>query len=187
MNQIDTQSRDVTHLQTARVWITGPTGFKKLTRCLLDSGSQSSFIHTSLVDQLQLPVADKRDVIITPFESTTPSLHSRRLVHFTLQGIWAKTTLSVTALESAHTYSPHPVIPHDVRSLHRTRNLRLADPKDTSPDPPIEVLIGGDHYWKLTKDNPPNTHFSFSCPTAIYFRVDSRWQSIGKFSESCRH
>jgi len=53
-NQIGTQLHAFTHLQTARIWITGPTGFKMLTRCLLDSGSQSSFIHTSLVDQLQL-------------------------------------------------------------------------------------------------------------------------------------
>ena len=53
----------------ARIWLTGPTGLKKLTRCLLDAGSQSSFIHTSLVDQLQLPVLDQRDVIITPLQT----------------------------------------------------------------------------------------------------------------------
>ena len=72
VNQIDTQSRDLTQLKTARFWITGPTELKKLTRCLLVSGSQYSFIHISLVDQLQLPVVDKWDVIITPFESTAP-------------------------------------------------------------------------------------------------------------------
>ena len=42
VNQIHTQSRDFTHLQTVRIWLTGPTGLKKLTRCLLDAGSQSS-------------------------------------------------------------------------------------------------------------------------------------------------
>ena len=41
VNQINAQSRDFT--QTARKWPTGPTGLKKLTRCLLDAGSQSSF------------------------------------------------------------------------------------------------------------------------------------------------
>jgi hypothetical protein len=101
VNQINTQSRDFTHLQTARIWLTGPTGLKKPTRCLLDAGSQSSFIHSSLVDQLQLPVLDQRDVIITPFESTSPALPSRRIVQFTLQGICAKTSLTVTAFESA--------------------------------------------------------------------------------------
>ena len=52
VNQINTRTHDFTHLQTARIRLTGPTGLTKLTRCLLDAGSQSSFIHTSLVDQL---------------------------------------------------------------------------------------------------------------------------------------
>jgi hypothetical protein len=39
VNQIYTQSHDFTYLQTARIWLTGPTGLKKLTRCLLDSGN----------------------------------------------------------------------------------------------------------------------------------------------------
>jgi hypothetical protein len=30
----------------------------------------------------------------------------------------------------------------------------MADPNDTSPDLPIDVLIG-DYYWKMVKDNPP--------------------------------
>jgi hypothetical protein len=59
------------------------------------------------------------------------------------------------AFQSSLTYSPHPTIPHDVSVLHCTRNLRLADPNDAFPDHPIEVLIGGDHYWKLIKDKPP--------------------------------
>jgi len=112
------------------------------------------FIHTSLVDQLQLPVLDQRDVIITPFESTAPAPQSRRLVQFTLEGIWAKTTLTVTAVGSAHTYSAHPTIPHDVSTLYCTRDLRLADLNDTFPDLPIQVLVDGDHYWKLIKDIP---------------------------------
>ena len=94
-------------------------------------------------------------MIITPFESTLPNLHSRRLLQFTLQGIWAKTTVTSTAFERAHTHSPHPTVPHDASALHCTRNLRLADPKDAFPDPPIEVVIGGDHSWKLIKDKPP--------------------------------
>ena len=44
-------------------------------------------------------------MIITLFESTTPALHSRRLVQFTLQGIWTKIILNLTAFESAHTFS----------------------------------------------------------------------------------
>jgi hypothetical protein len=31
----------------------------------------------------------------------------------------------------------------------------LEDPKDDSEDLPIEILIGGDHYWKIVKDTSP--------------------------------
>ena len=93
-------------------------------------------------------------MIITPFESTAPARHPRRLVQFTLKGIWAKTTLTITAFDSAHIYSTNPPIPHDISALHCTRDLRLADPNDSSPGLPIQVLRGGDHYWKLIKDTP---------------------------------
>jgi hypothetical protein len=69
--------------------------------------------------------------------------------------MWGKTTVTTTAFENAHTYSPHPTIPNDVSALHCTRNLRLVDPNDDFPDPPIEVSVGGEHYWRLIKDNHP--------------------------------
>jgi len=59
------------------------------------------------------------------------------------------------AFECAHTYSPHPTIPHDVSALRCTRNLRLADSTNTFPDAHIGVMIGGCHYWKFIKDNLP--------------------------------
>jgi hypothetical protein len=67
VHQIEAASSNYTHLQTARIWIIGPTGLRKHTSCLLDAGSQSSFVSTSLVDHLQLRVLDRRDVIISPF------------------------------------------------------------------------------------------------------------------------
>jgi hypothetical protein len=164
-------------LQTALVLLTGPTG-------LLDEGSQSNFIHSSLVDQLQLPVLEQRDVIITPFESPAPAPYSRRLVQFTLQGIWAKAT-TVTAFESAHTYSAQTTIPHDLSALHCTRDIGLADPKDTSPDLPIQVLIGGDHYWKLIRDTPPIR----ISPSLVLLPSALGWipSGIRSFSTSCRY
>jgi hypothetical protein len=40
--------------------------------------------------------------------------------------------------------------------LAHTRKLQLADPKDDpEEDLPIEILIGGDHYWKIVKDSSP--------------------------------
>jgi hypothetical protein len=39
--------------------------------------------------------------------------------------------------------------------LSHTRKLQLADPKNESEDLPIEILIGGDNYWKIVKDSSP--------------------------------
>jgi hypothetical protein len=36
--------------------------------------------------------------------------------------------------------------------MARTRNLQLADPREGERDIPIEVLIGGDHYWRIVRD-----------------------------------
>jgi len=132
----------------------GPTGLSKVTRCILDGGSQSSFISSKLVDTLKLFVIEERDVILSVFESHKPA-EKRQLVGFQLQGIYTDSTADVTALESQNTYSTHPTIPHDVASLICTRKLPLAEPKDPSPDLPIEILIGGDHYWKLVTGTQP--------------------------------
>jgi hypothetical protein len=68
VNQIDSR---VTSHRLPAFGLRDPPALRS-SRCLLDSGSQSNFIHTSLVDHIQLSVVDKRDVIITPFESTAP-------------------------------------------------------------------------------------------------------------------
>ena len=40
VGRMDISSPDFTYMQTARVWVTGPTGLRRLTRCMLDGGSQ---------------------------------------------------------------------------------------------------------------------------------------------------
>lgn len=42
-------------LQTVKAWTEGPAG-RKIVRCLLDGGSQRSFIHQGVVKALRLPV-----------------------------------------------------------------------------------------------------------------------------------
>ena len=47
ISKIDVTSPGFTSLQTARIWVMRPTGFTKLTHCVLDAGSQSSFVTKS--------------------------------------------------------------------------------------------------------------------------------------------
>jgi hypothetical protein len=42
--KINVACPDFTYLHTARIWVMGPTGLSKLTRCVLDGGGQTSFI-----------------------------------------------------------------------------------------------------------------------------------------------
>ena len=84
VNQISSWSPDYTHLQIARVRIVGPTGLSKVTRYVLDRGSQSSFVCTSLVEKLKLNITGEKEVTITPFESLDATPERRRLISFHL-------------------------------------------------------------------------------------------------------
>ncbi|KAJ4430558.1 hypothetical protein ANN_19146 [Periplaneta americana] len=149
VNRINAEATDFTYLQTARVWVMGPTRLTKLTCCVLDGWSQSSFVTKSIVDELKLEVVDWRDLVIASFETSSTS-SPRRLVRFSVKSIWTNSTASVTGFESTHVFSPQPAVPHDVKMLAHTRKLQLADPKDHTEDMtlPIEIIIGSDHYWK---------------------------------------
>jgi len=83
VGRVDISSPDFTYMQTAREWITGPTGSSRLTCCMLDGGSQCSFIARSVIDDLQREVIDQRDLSFTAFETTTtPS--QKRFVRFNI-------------------------------------------------------------------------------------------------------
>ena len=155
VNKIDTQSPDYTHLQTARIRLVGPTGLSKETRCVLDGGSQSSFISESLITTLKLEVLAERHVSITAFETDRLPTEKRRLVRLQVQGLWNRSKQDITALESHNNYSTHPPISQNVSLPPTAQKIQLADPKDDQPDLPIELLIGGDHYWKIIKDTTP--------------------------------
>ena len=156
VRKIDVHTPAFTYLQTARVWITGPTGLRRLTRCVLDGGSQSSFITDNLIEDLRLRIIEHRELNISTFESQSALSSHRRLVHFNITGAWSNCTIPISAFESAQTLSPQPAVPQEVRTLAHGRRIQLADPKtDTMDELPVEILIGGDSYWKVVKDSSP--------------------------------
>ena len=58
VSKVDGALPNFTYLQTARLRVVGPSGLRNLTRCVLDSGSQTSFISTSIIGALKLEVID---------------------------------------------------------------------------------------------------------------------------------
>ena len=93
--------------------------------------------------------------MVSAFESYPTAPGWRRLVRFIVQGAGTRVSTSLTAFESTHAFSHHPVAPHDIKTLAHARKLELAVPPGDPENLPIEVLIGGDHYWEIVKDTSP--------------------------------
>jgi hypothetical protein len=123
---------------------------------VLDGGSQSSFITENLIEDLRLRIIEHRELSVSAFESQSVLSSQRRLVRFKITGAWSNRTIPINAFESAHTLSPQPAVPQEVRTVAPGRRIQLADPKTDSPEElPVEILIGGDSYWKIVKDSTP--------------------------------
>jgi hypothetical protein len=118
----------------------------------LDGGSQSSFIAKNLIDNLKLEVCDRRDLVVSAVESRSYESKPRRVARFCARSIWNNTTVPITAFESTHAFCRHPTVPHDITMMEQTRKIQLADQSEGERDLPIEVLIGGDYYWRKVKD-----------------------------------
>jgi len=111
VGKIHTASPNFTFLQTARIWVTGPTGLSKLTRCVLDGGSQASFIAKTLIDDLKLEVVDRRDLVVSAFESKSSESSPRRIARLHAKSAWNNTTIPITAFECFHAFCSHPTAP----------------------------------------------------------------------------
>ena len=155
VGKIGVATSDYTYLQTICGCIEGPTGKQKLTRCSLDAGSQSSFIHRTLIDSLELNVTGSKTLEITIFESSSRTSVSRRNVSFDIMGFSTNARVSIVAFESHNAYTPQPTPPHDITDLASHNTIKLADPRDESADFPIEALIGADYYWKIVTMKQP--------------------------------
>lgn len=71
-------------LQTAKAWVEGPAG-RKIARCLLDGGSQRSFVHETLVRSLRLPAVKQETLTLHTFGSSVPVMTQRNTVNVILE------------------------------------------------------------------------------------------------------
>jgi hypothetical protein len=138
VGKIDVTPSNFTYLQTARVEVIGSNGVSRTTRCVLDGGSQSSFVSKPLIDALKLDVVGRRDLAISAFESSPVTSIPRRLVRMELKSIWSGFSTSITAYESAYEFLPQPSVPVTVAARAPTSELQLADPKGNE-DLPIDT------------------------------------------------
>jgi hypothetical protein len=62
--------------------------------------------------------------------------------------------MTITALESAYEFLPQTMVPRDISMMTHAHKLQFSDTGEQE-DLPIEILVGGDHHWKIVKDGPP--------------------------------
>ena len=123
---------------------------------MLDGGSQSSFVTVTLIEDPKLGVIEYRELNVSAFESPSALSSRRRLFRFNITGAWSNFTIPISAFESVYSLLPHPAVPQEVRTMAHCRRIKLADPKTNSlVELLVEILIGGDSYWKIVKDSSP--------------------------------
>ncbi|GBN56159.1 hypothetical protein AVEN_124033-1 [Araneus ventricosus] len=171
-NQVNIFASNVTHLQTANFLLLVPHSIAKLTRCILDGGSKSSFVSTRLVDVLNLKVISTDNLEVRGFESHSSETQPRRRVQLELSSIWNKSSVSLSAFESSYTYAPHQTVPTDITLFARQKKLKLADPYEKTDNLPIKVLIGADFYWTVMTVKPPK---KLTESLAFHIWMDSKW------------
>jgi len=99
-------------------------------------------------------VVDQQNLAVSAFESSPATSSSRRLVRLDLRGIWTNFSTAIIAFQSAYKFLPQPTVSRVINGTIPTPRLQFADPRGQE-DLPIEILVGGDHYWKIVKDSPP--------------------------------
>lgn len=138
-------------LQTVTAYVCGPLG-KATLRCLIDGGSQRSFISEKQVKSLGLSVVKKETLKLHTFGSNTPTKMDCNVVKLVLQDVVNKgKTLEIEAIETPQVSSAIMQVPGEqIRQMLKSKGLPLAD-TSASNDEELElsVLIGADHYWEV--------------------------------------
>ncbi|XP_044027348.1 uncharacterized protein LOC122864200 isoform X1 [Siniperca chuatsi] len=148
--KVKTDTQKTVLLQTVKAWILAPKE-RKITRCLLDGGSQRSFIHRSVVRALGLPVVRQETLNLHVFGSTSPVTEKCNIVRVQLENMWnTEKRLEIEAVETPQVCTALIKVPSEpIQTEIKKRGLQLADfPLEGANDQELQVLIGADFYWQ---------------------------------------
>lgn len=137
-------------LQTATVWIDAPQQ-SQLAKCLLDGGSQRSFIREDISRSLNLPVVGSEIIRLHVFGSVAHKRVTARKVKANLRNLKTNEAVLVELLETPTVCSSKlKVADEKIRRRLQDKNLQVADtPVRGMETEELGVLIGGDYYWDI--------------------------------------
>ena len=142
-------------LQTAKaaIYRPGQPNDKFLARLILDSGSQRSYVTTTVKDNLRLPSERKQTISVKTFGSTEENTQSVDVVHLcitTEHGDDVQMSAFVTPLICDPLQS-QSIVHASVTHAH-LRGLKLADYSTGEDDIMVDILVGSDQYWQLVSE-----------------------------------
>ena len=143
-------AKDTVLLQTATVWV--ETALQsKITRCLLDGGSQRSFIRQDISRALNLPVLGEETINVFTFGTETAKRMTCRRVRAKLRGIRSGQDVEIEMLETPEVCTSTMTIAGDaLRKDLEEKGMQLADtPVSGMEKQELGILIGGDYYWEI--------------------------------------
>lgn len=148
--EINEQSPPRAQLLTGSAEVVGPTQSMKAA-ILLDTGSELSFIHSSIADQLQLPCVGKETLRLTTFGSSEVKEKTCDIVFVKLKDDQGK-LLSFTLFKAdvITNYISAPQFSKDDLKFIDQQGIQL--PNEVLVTNPT-ILLGCDQLWTVMKNN----------------------------------
>ncbi|XP_014836153.1 PREDICTED: uncharacterized protein LOC106914092 [Poecilia mexicana] len=148
--KVKTNTQNTVLLQTVKAWAVGPKE-RKISRCLLDGGSQRSFVHRDIVRALGLPVVRQETLNLHVFGSTSPVVEKRNIVRVQLENVWnTERKIEIDAVETPEVCTAVIKVPTEpIQAEIKKRGLQLGDfPLEGANEQELQMLIGADYYWQ---------------------------------------
>ena len=137
-------------MKTLQVQVVEENGRTKTVRLLFDEGSQSSYIKTSVAEEMQCPVAEKISLQNALFGGYLTKVKTRNKHNVTIQGMNGKyrvrRQLKLVNEDVICTACPKVPIGPWTEELAR-RNIFISDTETCTPE--IQILIGSDLWGSL--------------------------------------
>lgn len=141
-------------LQTATVWV-DTTRQSQITRCLLDGGSQRSFIREDISKALNLPVVGTEIIKLHVFGSENAKRMTVKKVKASLRNLKTNVSVKVELLETPSVCSSNiKMANEEIRHTLEAKGFQVADhPVRGMEQEGLGILIGGDYYWNIVSGN----------------------------------
>ena len=138
-------------LPTAAVLVKGRNGRTVRATVLFDTGSNRSYVSSSLVRRCAPEWVECREIAYTAFGGSESGSKSRNIYRVQMSGACVSNPamVQIEAAEVPVICSPlaRPSVPSSL--LAAFGNLELADPPGDGGELTIDILIGLDNYWQL--------------------------------------